>query len=187
MKNSFCPSCNFKSGFSQIWSHSCFTLCILLRDIKKDVSLSSNKGCGEPEQADQCKPMPLNQLPLGPSGRIIHILPTRCLQRETEKEFSIPAKLWKTQGHICRKGRPLYVTQEKEHSRIVLKKLWPHVRFLTIYVREGPMEMKEMDQNVVGKKNLEKKRCKISLVEAYIRKLFNIDYWFVNHIYRQEY
>lgn len=37
------------------------------------------------------------------------------------------------------------------------------------------MEMKEMDQNVVGK-NLEKKRCKISLVEAYIRKLFNIDY-----------
>lgn len=50
--------------------------------------------------------------------------------------------------------------QEKEHSWIVLKKLWPHVRFPTINVREGPMEMKEMDQNVVGKKNLEKKDAK---------------------------
>lgn len=59
--------------------------------------------------------------------------------------------------------------QEKEHSRIVLKKLWPCIRFLMRCVGEGSMERKEMGKN-------RKQKCKSSLARAYIRKLFNIDY-----------
>lgn len=42
--------------------------------------------------------------------------------------------------------------QEKDHSGIVLKGLWPCVRFVMGCLGEGPKERKERDQGGLGRK-----------------------------------
>lgn len=66
--------------------------------------------------------------------------------------------------HICKivKNTGAYLLQEQRTLCDAGEWTWPRVRFLMRCVGEGPMEMKERDQSVMGK-NTKKKYAKAPL------------------------
>lgn len=136
---------------------------------------------------DQCKSTPPNQLPFSASKRVIRALallwnlPTRGLQTQPEKKFSLPVKPFPTRVEdlLWGAGKRLF---------------WDCLKGILAMCQDLLQDIKGKDQRK-GKRGIGVdwgwrsmgKRCKSSLVGACIRKPFNTDFWFDIQIYRQEY